>query len=58
MKNDAIPLFESSNEFHMAVGFNHISHNSLFDVFPIELLNSGTNKCMPPYRQGYYLLGY
>lgn len=57
MRNDNIPIYETSNDFHREVGFDHISHNPLFDVFSIELLDSKTHKFMPPYRQGYYLIG-
>ena len=52
-----IPVFETSNAFHEAIGFPHRSHIPNFDVYPIEQMEPAARRCMPPYRQGFYQVG-
>tara|TARA_R110002051_G_scaffold87713_4_gene154503 strand:- start:56244 stop:57134 length:891 start_codon:yes stop_codon:yes gene_type:complete len=52
-----IPVFETSNDFHEAIGFPHRSHIPNFDIYAIERLEPSARRCMPPYRQGFYHIG-
>ncbi len=52
-----IPVFETSNDFHEAIGFPHRSHIPNFDVYAFEGMEPSTRRCMPPYRQGFYYIG-
>jgi AraC-like DNA-binding protein len=52
-----IPVFETSNDFHEAIGFPHRSHIPNFDVYAFEGMEPSTRLCMPPYRQGFYYIG-
>src|SRR5690554_6864351 len=52
-----IPLFDTSNDFHEAIGFPHRSHIPNFDIYAIERLEPSARRCMPPYRQGFYHIG-
>ncbi|MCK0191924.1 AraC family transcriptional regulator [Arenibacter sp. F20364] len=52
-----IPVFETSNDFHEAIGFPHRSHIPNFDVYAFERSEPSTRRCMPPYRQGFYYIG-
>lgn len=52
-----IPVFESSNDFHEAIGFPHRSHIPNFDIYAIEGLEPSARRYMPPYRQGFYQIG-
>ncbi|WP_251795791.1 MULTISPECIES: AraC family transcriptional regulator [unclassified Arenibacter] len=52
-----IPVFETSNDFHEAIGFPHRSHIPNFDVYAFEGMEPSARRCMPPYRQGFYYIG-
>ena len=53
-----IPVYESSNDFHEAIDFPHRSHMPHFDIYEIERLEPTARRCMPPYRQGFYHIGF
>ncbi|MFH6943514.1 helix-turn-helix domain-containing protein [Flavobacterium aquidurense] len=57
MKKTEIPVFQSSNDIHEAIGFPHRSHIPNFDVYAVERLQSSARLWMPPYRQGFYHIG-
>lgn len=57
MTETKIPIFDTSNDFHEAIGFPHRSHIPHFDIYPIERLEPSARRCMPPYRQGFYHIG-
>lgn len=57
MTKTEIPVFDTSNDFHEAIGFPHRSHIPNFDVYAIESLEPSARRCMPPYRQGFYHIG-
>ncbi|MDL5511126.1 helix-turn-helix domain-containing protein [Arenibacter sp. M-2] len=57
MTKTEIPVFETSNDFHAAIGFEHRSHIPNFDIYAIERLEPSASRCMPPYRQGFYQIG-
>lgn len=57
MNKAEIPVYESSNELHEAIGFPHRSHIPNFDIYPIEGLVQAARRCMPPYRQSFYQIG-
>lgn len=57
MVKTEIPVFETSNDFHEAIGFPHRSHIPNFDIYTIEKLEASARRCMPPYRQGFYYIG-
>src|SRR5690554_1955085 len=52
-----IPVFDTSNDFHEAIGFPHRSHIPNFDIYAIERMEPTARRCMPPYRQGFYYIG-
>lgn len=52
-----IPVFNTTNDLHEAVGFAHRSHIPHFDLFSVEDLEPFTRRCMPPYRQAFYQIG-
>lgn len=57
MTETKIPIFDTSNDLHEAIGFPHRSHIPNFDIYPIERLEPSARRCMPPYRQGFYHIG-
>ncbi|HUH46405.1 MAG TPA: helix-turn-helix domain-containing protein [Arenibacter sp.] len=57
MTKTEIPVFDTSNDFHEAIGFPHRSHIPNFDIYAIERLEPVAQRCMPPYRQGFYHIG-
>ncbi len=57
MIKSEIPVFETSNDLHAAIGFPHRSHIPNFDVFHVEGLEPSSRRCMPPYRQGFFQIG-
>jgi AraC-like DNA-binding protein len=57
MAKTEIPVFETSNDLHEAIGFPHRSHIPNFDIFPLEEMEPSSRRCMPPYRQGFYQIG-
>jgi len=57
MTKTEIPVFDTSNDFHEAIGFPHRSHIPNFDIYAIENLEPTAQRCMPPYRQGFYYIG-
>ncbi len=57
MTKKEIPVFENSNDLHIATGYDHRSHIPGFDIFTLESLEPSARKCMPPYRQGFYQVG-
>src|SRR5690554_2643625 len=57
MKKADIPVFEAFDDFYEAIGFPYRSKIPGFDIFPAESLEPSANRCMAPYRQGYYQIG-
>ena len=57
MTKTEIPVFDTSNDFHEAIGFPHRSHIPNFDIYAMEKLEPSARRCMPPYRQGFYYVG-
>ena len=57
MTKTEIPVFDTSNDYHEAIGFPHRSHIPNFDVYSIERLEPSARRCMAPYRQGFYHIG-
>src|SRR5690606_23277438 len=57
MTKTEIPVFDTSNDYHEAIGFPHRSHIPNFDVYSIERLEPSARRCMAPYRQGFNHIG-
>jgi len=54
MSNNHIPVFDTSDELHEAVGFTHRSSIPNFDIVEIESISPSARVCMPPYKQRFY----